>query len=140
MTRRMAAAVLWALVSIWAAASPVRASPPPASIPGCEYGVPDGAEVLTCVPPSPIQWNRDLVVFAHGYVAPTVDPPQIPWDQLELPDGTSIPGIVMSLGFGFATTSYSDDGLVVLDPDNPGRLPTAVQDLVDLVNTFQGGR
>jgi hypothetical protein len=77
------------------------------------------------------------VVFAHGYVAPTDGPPQIPWDQLVLPDRTSIPGIVMSLGFGFATTSYSDDGLVVLDPHNIGGLPTAVQDLENLVGEFR---
>jgi pimeloyl-ACP methyl ester carboxylesterase len=44
----------------------------------------------------------------------------------------------MSLGYGFATTSYSDDGLVVLDPKNLDDLPTAVQDLGDLVDAFRG--
>src|SRR5512147_2963777 len=66
---------------------------------GCTSEVLSGAQVLICVPPA---WNGDLVVFAHGYVAPTGGDPVIPLDQLELPDGTSIPGIVTGLGFAFA--------------------------------------
>jgi hypothetical protein len=133
----VAVAVLWALVSIWPAASVVQASPPPILLPeSCRPPEAlNGAEILVCVPK--VGWNGDLVVFAHGYVAPTSGDPEIPWDQLALPDRTSLPGIVTSLGFGFATTSYSDDGLVVLDPNNPGGLPTAVEDLEDLVDKFE---
>jgi alpha-beta hydrolase superfamily lysophospholipase len=69
------------------------------------------------------------VVFAHGYVAPTDGDPVIPWDQLELPDGTSLPAIVTGLGFAFATTSYSDDGLAIVD---------GVRDVEDLVRYFKG--
>jgi hypothetical protein len=93
---------------------------------GCTSGKLNAAEILSCVPPA---WNGDLVVFAHGYVAPTDGAPVIPWDQLELPDGTSIPGIVTALGFAFATTSYSDDGLAILP---------AVQDVQELVGYFRG--
>jgi dienelactone hydrolase len=91
----------------------------------CAAGVLDEAQILICVPPG---WNGDLLVFAHGYVAPTDGDPVIPWDQLELPDGTSLPGIVTGLGFAFATTSYSDDGLAIV----PG-----VQDVEDLVRHFR---
>jgi pimeloyl-ACP methyl ester carboxylesterase len=71
-----------------------------------------GAFTRICMPP-PGRWNGDLVVFAHGYVSPTL-PVAIPDDQLALPDGTSIPEIVNRLGFGFATTSYSKNGLAVV--------------------------
>lgn len=100
---------------------------PPDLPPGCSLDRPETAQVLICVPPG---WNGDLVVFAHGYVAPTAGLPVIPWDQLVLPDGTSIPGLVLGLGFAFATTSYSDDGLAVLD---------GVQDVQDLVELFGTG-
>jgi pimeloyl-ACP methyl ester carboxylesterase len=53
----------------------------------------------------------------------------IPEDQLTLPGGISIPQLVTSLGFGFATTSYPANGLVV----TPG-----VQDLRNLANFFDG--
>ena len=93
-----------------------RGSTPPFPLP------PYCSQVVPALPDAPRSWaacptgcERDLVVFAHGYVAPTVGPPQIPWDQLFLPDGTSIPGIVMGQGFAFATTSYRDDGLAVVE-------------------------
>ena len=79
-----------------------------------------------CACPRPGLWNGDLVVFAHGYVSPE-EPVGIPEDQLSLPDGTSLPGIVNALGFGFATTSYSKNGLAVL----PG-----VADVRDVVDVF----
>jgi pimeloyl-ACP methyl ester carboxylesterase len=77
--------------------------------------------------PDGISWNGDLVIFAHGYVAPQV-PLAIPEDQLVLPDGTSIPGIVNGLGYAFATTSYSKNGLAVKE---------GVFDIIDLVNIFR---
>jgi len=124
MTRR--AAVRGVLVLGLALALPALATASPRNLPDfCTDGTLDEAQILTCVPPN---WNGNLVVFAHGYVAPTGGVPAIPWDQLELPDGTSLPGIVTGLGFAFATTSYSDDGLAIV----PG-----VQDVEDLVGYFR---
>jgi len=84
-----------------------------------------GAIYRICMP-EPDDWNGDLVVYAHGYVAPD-EPVGIPEDQLELPGGLSIPEIVNKLGFAFATTSYSTNGLAVLE---------GVEDLRDLVDIF----
>jgi len=131
MTARTAVrvALLWGLAVALLTASPAAtfAQPPPPPAP-CVGGLLDDAQILVCVPPT--GWNGDLVVFAHGYVAPKDGPAQIPWDQLELPDGTSIPGIVMSLGFAFATTSYSDDGLAIVE---------GVQDVTNLAAAFAKG-
>jgi pimeloyl-ACP methyl ester carboxylesterase len=84
----------------------------------------NGAIYLICIPPV---WNGELVVFAHGYVAP-VEPLGIPEDQLYLPDGTSIPEIVNGLGYAFATTSYRKNGLAVVE---------GVEDILDLVDIFK---
>ena len=71
-------------------------------------------------------WNGDLVVYAHGYVAFNEDV-VITRDQLSLPDGPSIPEIVNALGFAFATTSYSVNGLAVRQ---------GLSDLLDVVEIF----
>ncbi len=84
-----------------------------------------GAVYLICMDAT--NWNGDLVVFAHGYVAPN-EPIGIPEDQLYLPDGTSIPEIVNQLGFAFATTSYRKNGLAVIE---------GVEDVRDLVDIFK---
>ena len=127
MSRRATVRGTLALGLALASAALAAASTP--SLPQfCSVGrpEPDGAEIMICVPPQ--NWNGSLVVFAHGYVAPTGGPPEIPWDQLVLPDGTSLPGLVTDLGFAFATTSYRDDGLAIV----PG-----VQDVQDLVTSFK---
>lgn len=88
----------------------------------CVQGVlPGGALSLTCVPE---RWNGALVVFAHGYVAPGLP---LGFYNLFLPDGTSLPALVQSLGFAFATTSYRQNGLAVLE---------GVQDIRELVAAF----
>jgi pimeloyl-ACP methyl ester carboxylesterase len=84
-----------------------------------------GAFYRICMPVFP-PWNGDLVVYAHGYVSPT-DPVGIPEDQMRLPDGTLISDAVNLLGFAFATTSYSTNGLAVRE---------GIADLVDLVDIF----
>lgn len=94
---------------------------------GCE---PDGLQASgavyrICMPPEG-KWNGNLVLYAHGYVAFN-QPIAIPEDQLTLPDGISIPGMVTGLGYGFATTSYRVNGLAV----QPG-----ISDLLDLVQLF----
>jgi pimeloyl-ACP methyl ester carboxylesterase len=93
-------------------------------VPGaCVNGVlPGGALSLICVPDS--GWNGDLVVYAHGYVAPG-EP--LGFYQLELPDGTPVPPLVQGLGYAFATTSYRQNGLAILE---------GVDDIRQLVAAF----
>ena len=85
-----------------------------------------GAKYRICMPSPSTQWNHQLVLFAHGYVAPT-EPIAIPEDQLKLPDGTSLPGLVNALGYAFAVSSYRTNGLAILP---------AIDDLRDLVGVF----
>ena len=94
-------------------------------IPGhCEEGVQaSGALYLICMPEEQ-EWNGDLVIYAHGYVAFN-EPLELP--DLELPDGTLIPDIVNGLGYAFATTSYRINGLAVLE---------GIEDVRDLVDVF----
>ena len=93
-------------------------------IPGeCETGfLPSGAASLICVPA--LGWNSQLVVFAHGFVPPGEGP------SFELPilDGIPLPVLVQSLGFAFATTTYRDDGLVILE---------GVEDIRQLLTAFK---
>ena len=84
-----------------------------------------GAAYRICMPDTG-KWNGNLVIFAHGYVA-TTEPMGIPEDQLVLPDGTSVPKLVNSLGFAFAVSGYSVNGLAVLQ---------GVADSADLVTIF----
>jgi pimeloyl-ACP methyl ester carboxylesterase len=109
-----------------------RVAPPAPHFPypsGCDQGTQaSGAIYRICMPPSPIvAWNGDLLIFAHGYMAPgpTLS---IPDDQLKLPDGTSIPDIVNLMGYAFAVTSYSTNGLAV---------PEGMADVADLVRIFK---
>lgn len=85
--------------------------------------LPGGARSLICVPTS--GWNGDLIVFAHGYVAP-----DLPLDfyNLELTDGTDLRVLVQSLGYAFATTSYRRNGLAILE---------GVADVRELVLAFE---
>ncbi len=95
-----------------APAGAAPATPNGLPIPGpCVDGVlPGGALSRICVPLS--GWNGDLIVFAHGYVA--FNEP-LGFYNLELPDGTSLPSLVQSLGYAFATTSYRRNGLAILE-------------------------
>lgn len=118
LTRRsmVAAAVCAAILS----PLPVRAQ----TVPGpCTPGaLPGGALSLMCVPAA--GWNGELVVFAHGYVAPGAP---LAFYNLELADGTPIPTLVQSLGYAFATTSYRRNGLAILE---------GVDDLRELAAAF----
>lgn len=82
------------------------------AIPGpCVPGLlPSGAGSLMCVPAA--GWNSELVVFAHGYVAPGQP---LDFYHLTLPDGTPLPALVQSLGYAFATTTYRKNGLAILE-------------------------
>jgi pimeloyl-ACP methyl ester carboxylesterase len=105
--------------------APAQASPPAAPLPGpCVPGtLPGGGLSLICIPAS--GWNGDLVVFAHGYVA--YNQP-LDFYHLALPDGTSLPALVQGLGFAFATTSYRQNGLAILE---------GVEDVRELVAAFR---
>jgi len=69
-----------------------------------------GALYLFCIPPA---WNGSLVVYAHGYVSPQ-DPVVIRDDAI---GGLTVSQIVTSplLNFAFATTSYRNNGLIVVE-------------------------
>jgi pimeloyl-ACP methyl ester carboxylesterase len=89
------------------------------------HGDESGEKYLICIPPD---WKGELLVYAHGYVAFN-QPVDLPWDQIVLPDGTSLPELIMSTGFGFATTSYSVNGLAIKE---------GVAEVVALTNYFDG--
>jgi hypothetical protein len=76
--------------------------------------------------------QNDLIVFAHGYVPPLQPEPYIPWDQLILTDAqgnsVNLPAIITGLGYAFATTSYSKNGLAVQE---------GVLDILNLVSFFK---
>lgn len=84
-----------------------------------------GAVYRICMP-SDSEWNGDLLVYAHGYVAYN-EPIAIPEDQLTIPDGPSLPEMVNDMGFAFAASSYSINGLAVKE---------GIADLIDLVDIF----
>jgi pimeloyl-ACP methyl ester carboxylesterase len=84
-----------------------------------------GAVFRICMPDAG-KWNGNLVIWAHGYVAFN-EPVGIPEGQLVLPDGSSLADLVTGLGFGFATTSYSVNGLAVRQ---------GLEDVVELAGLF----
>ena len=88
-----------------------------------------GAVYRICMP-EPGRWNGSLIIWAHGYVAFN-RPIAIPEDQLTLPDGTSIAATINSLGYAFATTSYSVNGLAVRQ---------GLADVIDLVDVFRSSK
>ncbi len=84
--------------------------------------LPGGALSRMCIPAA--GWNGSLVVYAHGYVAPDA-PLAIP--SLQLPDGTDIADAVQQRGYAFATTSYHQNGLAVLE---------GIEDIRELIAAF----
>ena len=99
--------MLLAGVCLLVASSLARAATPGS----CTKGIlPSGASSLVCMPLA--GWNGGLVVFAHGYVA--FNQP-LDFYHLTLPDGTSIPRLIQTFGFAFATTTYRQNGLAILE-------------------------
>lgn len=97
-----------------------------ASVCGSDTTLPSGAEVRICMSDS-MTWNGDLIVWAHGYVDVT-KPVEIPESHLCIGDsGVCIPTIANALGFGFVTTSYRNNGIVL----------TGVEDVLDAVDAFR---
>jgi len=104
--------------------STAQANPP--ALPNCvPFHNPNNVtEVyLICLPPNYAAWTGDVIVFAHGYVDPR-QPVDIPYSELVLSDGTTLPALVNNLNFAFATTSYRKNGLSVLE---------GVQDILGLI-------
>ena len=83
-----------------------------------------GSVYRICMPPAGA-YNGYLIVWAHGFQH-TGTPVGIPEDQLCIND-FCIPEVVNSLGFGFATNSYSKTGLAIVQGKN---------DIIDLVNIY----
>lgn len=83
------------------------------------------------LPPPYGMWNGDLVIFAHGYVAVN-EPLDIPWSQMMFSDGMggviTMPVLVNGMGYAFATTSYSENGLAVQQ---------GIADVLDLIDVFK---
>ena len=126
MSRLLRIIVLFAvLASGTLMAAPAGAEDVPI-VPGeCANGVlPGNALSLICVPTS--GWNGGLIVFAHGYVAP--GEPLGFYNLDEFPDGPSLPDLVQSLGYAFATTSYRRNGLAIRE---------GVEDVQNLVAAFK---
>jgi poly(3-hydroxybutyrate) depolymerase len=105
---------------IWVAASPAKGEDP------CVDGIQaSGSIYRICMPPDGIAYNGKLVIWAHGFQDAT-DPVHIPEYQLTFGD-FSIQDVITSLGYAFATNSYSKTGLAVLKGAN---------DIVGLVDIF----
>jgi hypothetical protein len=103
---------LVSLLVLWLGAAPARAQQPVAVPSSCEEStLPSGAHTKICVPEP---WNGQLVVFAHGYVpnVPGVYPLAF-YDTL--PGGVELSDLVQGLGFAYATTSYRQNGLAILE-------------------------
>lgn len=83
---------------------------------------------MICMPAA-VPWNKQLVVFAHGYVPNLSADPILPVNQLTEIGGISLSDTINSMGYAFAMTSYPVNGLAIL----PG-----VLDVVNLVQTFKG--
>jgi hypothetical protein len=106
---------------IWVAASPAKGAftcePDSSQDSGSIYRI--------CMPSGDTEYNGKLVIWAHGFQDAT-DLVRIPEDQLSF-GSISIPDVITSLGYGFATNSYSKTGLAVVQ---------GKKDIVDLVSIY----
>jgi pimeloyl-ACP methyl ester carboxylesterase len=91
----------------------------------CQDGVQASGAIYRICMPEGIPWNGELMVFAHGYMAYN-RPIEIPEDQLVF-GGVSVTTTVTSLGYAFAMSSYSTNGLAMRE---------GIADLVDVVDLF----
>jgi hypothetical protein len=103
---------------------PVGAGAQPMAVPGpCVDGdLPHGAKSKICVPLA--GWNGQLVVFAQGYIAPQQP---LGFYQLDF-GGVPLPVLVQGQGYAFATTTYRQNGLAILE---------GADDIRNLVNAFK---
>ena len=98
--------------------------------PSCDVSGTQSSGALYCITGPHVQWNGGLVIFAHGYVA-VGEPLAIPWSQMTFMNDTGnpvyMPDVVNDMGFAFATTSYSENGLAVQQ---------GIADVLDLIDVF----
>lgn len=104
--------------------APATAAPEEPSLPSaplaCHEGVQASGALYKICLPGLVNWNGELLVYAHGYV--TADEP------LALPGEADLIAQAANLqGLAFATTSYRTNGLAVVE---------GLADLVDLVGVF----
>lgn len=66
--------------------------------------------IQICIPP--VGWNGQLVIYAHGFVAPQT-PLALPTQELAAFGGNSTIAALMQSGFAFATTSFRKNGYAV---------------------------
>jgi pimeloyl-ACP methyl ester carboxylesterase len=119
-------AVLIGFVSLAAAPARAHTTPAPSANvpPGCvqpDQSLPHGALWFYCLP---LFGGEDLIIFAHGYVA--FNEP-IDFYHLEV-GGANLSTIARSFGYAFATTSYRQNGLAVLE---------GVEDIGELIAAFK---
>jgi pimeloyl-ACP methyl ester carboxylesterase len=78
------------------------------SLPSHDPKYPADQLIITCIPPN---WNGQVVLYAHGYVAPQFAL-ALPVDELTV-DGTFLPSALLAQGFAFATTSFHKNGVAI---------------------------
>jgi hypothetical protein len=93
---------------------------------GTEQGASGPAQYVVCMPPAN-NYNGRMILFAHGYIAQGSPEPATWLSQLALPDGTALPTLLNGQGFGFAASSFSTDGLAILQ---------GIQDTKALINVI----
>jgi hypothetical protein len=113
-----------AMLIFFIIASPVRSES------NCEEGMQGSGSIYRICLPGEVPYNGKLVIWAHGF-QDAGTPVEIPEDQLSFGD-FSIPDMVTSLGFGFATNSYSKTGLAIVQGSDD------ILDLVDIYTDIVG--
>ena len=93
---------------------------PPPDLLSCTEGVQESNALYQIC--KPLVWNGTLIVWSHGYVAPS-EPLEI---RNTLGD-VSLPDTYADFGYAFATTSFSKNGMAIRE---------GVDDLLDLVSIF----
>lgn len=111
--------IIFTMLSFWIIVSPVRGEYT------CEEGMQYSGSIYRICLPAGGTYNGKLVIWAHGF-QDAGTPVEIPDDQLTFGD-FSILDVVTSLGFGFATNSYSKTGLAVVQ---------GMHDILDLVDIY----
>jgi pimeloyl-ACP methyl ester carboxylesterase len=134
MSRILTAFLILAVLLAGLPATPTKAETTPTDLEMCmgllqpQLGGPAGQFVQLdsgetyCIWVPNVGWNGDFVIFAHGYVDPRINNGALPWDQLTFTAPTSdpivLPAIVVSMGYGFAVTSYTKNGLAVKEGED----------------------
>jgi pimeloyl-ACP methyl ester carboxylesterase len=111
-------AIAIALLLLFSAPSSAQANCDPDKTQG------SGSIYRICMPPA-AAYNGMLVIWAHGF-QDAGTPVGIPEDQLCLGE-VCLPHLITSLGFAFATNSYSKTGLAIVHGKN---------DIADLAHIF----